>query len=73
MSEPRKPLPPRLGFDVACILCGHTDSVTLYISDVLNFVCTDCDGEFDAACVRSFLGTWDAALAWLQTCPALEV
>lgn len=71
MAESRKPMiPARHGFALDCLHCGHADSVTVNLSDVLNFTCDECDANYSVDDVRRILGRWNAALGWLLTAPA---
>lgn len=71
MTEPRKPTPARRGFALDCLMCGHADSVTVNLSDVLNFTCSECEADYGIEGVRRTLSAWNAALLWLETCPEI--
>jgi transcription elongation factor Elf1 len=72
MPEPRRAAPARRGFALNCLMCGHADSVTVNLGDVLNFTCAECEADYGIDYVRQALSAWDAALAWLLTAPAIE-
>jgi hypothetical protein len=54
-----------------CPLCGEAQAtVHLDLTDCESFHCCDCDSDFDAASVRSFIDRWQKVLAWVSAAGA---
>ena len=61
------------GFNVPCILCGHSDgSVLVNLSDTSTFHCNECAEDFSADDVQTYVAQWSAVLAWIQLAPTAE-
>lgn len=53
-----------------CPHCGETDaSITLNLADGESFTCLECENDFTAADVRSFIARWTRLLTWLDGMP----
>lgn len=66
----------RRGFNVPCPKCGETGKVQIFLDDVTSpsgehFSCDGCGQEWSGEDIRSLVGVWSAALAWLDTAPPL--
>jgi len=59
------------GFDVACPYCGEEGSVRIYVHDVTEFSCGNCDAEWDAAKLRDLFARWEKLLKWVETAPVV--
>lgn len=58
------------GFNVMCIHCGEGgDNVRIILSDVTQFSCTTCNGDFDSDEVEKAILNWRLVLDWIATCP----
>ncbi len=59
------------GFNVPCIKCSDTNTVSVGLGNVTKFYCNGCDAEYTVVDVIDLMAKWDVVLRWIALAPEI--